>query len=69
MIRVQSIELNPGKMEADVFLMADTKSEVTDGATIEGFPQGYKISFGSKCMTTSKELAFMGSDGEWNWGD
>ena len=69
MIKVSSISLNPGTMEADVFLMADTKEEVTSNATIIGMPDGYKIAPFSKCMTKKKELAIIGSDGEWDWGD
>ena len=71
MVQVKSITLNPGTMEADVFLFADTKAEVATTALkdIKGFPEGYKIEFGSKVMTTSGELAFMRSNGTWNWGD
>lgn len=70
MIKVSSIELNTGTMEADVFLMADTKEEVTtDPKDAVGMPDGYKYAPFSKCMTKSKELAILGSDGEWDWGD
>ena len=71
MIKVQSITLNDAAMEADVFLMSDTKSEVNSATTadIEGFPENYAIAPFSKCMTKKKELAFYGSDGTWDWGD
>ena len=62
-----NIELNPGTMEADVFLMSDTKAEVTSAATIVGMPKGYTIAPFSKLMTASKELAIMQSDGTWKW--
>ena len=68
MVKVSDITLNPGTMEADVFLMADTKEEVTtDPADAVGMPEGYKYAPFSKCMTKSKELAILGSDGEWAW--
>lgn len=71
MVQVKSITCNPGTMEADVFLIADTKAEVanTELKDIKGFPAGYSIEFGSKVMTTSGELAIMKSNGAWNWGD
>lgn len=71
MIKVKSISLNPATMEADVFLMADTKEEVQSATTKDyvGFPQKYTVEFGSKVLTTKGELAFMKSDGTWNWGD
>lgn len=67
MIEVQSMDLNPQKMEAKVFLMCDTKEELTDDAKIEGLPAGYTLAPFSKCMTKSKELGFLGSDGQWTW--
>ena len=68
MVKVVEISLNPGTMEADVFLMADTKDEVTNDPTDAiGMPEGYKFAPFSKCMTKSKELAILGSDGEWTW--
>lgn len=68
MVKVSEISLNPGTMEADVFLMADTKDEVTTNpADVIGMPEGYKFAPFSKVMTKSKELAILGSDGEWQW--
>ena len=46
---------------------ADTKAEVTDSAEFVGLPVGAKIEMGSSVMTASGELAFMKSDGTWNW--
>lgn len=68
MVKVVDISLNPATMEADVFLMADTKEEVTnDPADAIGMPEGYKYAPFSKCMTKAKELAILGSDNEWTW--
>lgn len=66
MIKVQSIKINPDDNTALVSLFADTKSEVATG-DISGLPSGYDISSGSSVMTASGELAFMKSDGTWNW--
>lgn len=70
MIKVMSISLNSATMEADVFLIADTKAEVQSATTRDyvGFPEDYTVAFGSKVMTTGGELAIMKSDGTWNWG-
>ncbi len=46
---------------------ADTKAEVTDSAEFVGLPADAKIEMGSSVMTASGELAFMKSDGTWNW--
>ena len=67
MIEVQSIDLNPQTKTAKVFLMCDTKEEVTADAKIDGLPAGYTLAPFSKCMTKSRELAFLGSDGQWAW--
>lgn len=69
MIRVQSITLNPQTMEADVSLFSDTQSEVasTPLEDIKGFPANYTIAFGSSVMTSAGDMAFMKSDGNWNW--
>lgn len=66
MIRCTDYSLNADGT-ADVFLWSDTKDEVVPGAEIEGLPEGIKIAPFSKCMTKSKELGIMGSDGEWSW--
>lgn len=67
-IRVQKLENtdydeNTYKIEA----FADTKEEVTPNAKFEGLPAGAKIEMGSTVLTASGELAFMKSDGTWNW--
>ena len=71
MVRVASISLNESAKTAKVSLEADTKDEMTGLSTddIVGFPKGYTIDFMSDVFTTGKEMAFMGSDGQWNWGN
>lgn len=46
---------------------ADTKVEVVPGAEFVGLPSGASIEMGSSLMTAAGELAFMKSDGNWNW--
>ena len=67
MIRVTSIKENHITNTAFVSLFADTKSEVTSEAEILGLPEGITIEQGSSVITASGELAFMKSDGTWNW--
>lgn len=50
-----------------VELFADTKSELIPEATIVGLPTGASIEMGSSCVTANAEIAFMKSDGTWNW--
>ena len=71
MVKVQDIQLDTQSRKATVNLFSDTRGEVS-GLTkdqIIGFPQDYDIDAGSTVMTSSGELAFMKSDGQWNWGD
>lgn len=51
---------------ANVSIFADTKAEVATG-TIEGMPEGYSPSIGSTILTAAGEVAFMKSNGSWNW--
>ena len=67
MVKVTSIVVNPKTQTALVSLFADTKEEVQEGMTIEGFPTGYEIEFGSNVLTASGELAFVKSNGTFNW--
>lgn len=71
MVRVASISTNDADMTAKVSLEADSKSEMTNITTddIIGFPKGYTIDFMSDVFTSSGEMAFMKSDGTWNWGN
>lgn len=70
MVKVTKISLNDQTKTALVDLFADTKAEMTGLNTddIIGFPHGYTIEFGSSVFTSGSELAFMKSDGNWNWG-
>ena len=68
MIKVKSIEeTNAITKEVGVSLFADTKSEVTSSAEVKGIPQGYTIAQGSNVITATGDVAFMKSDGTWNW--
>jgi len=49
-----------------VTLFAASKSEIQPNMNIEQI-EGYTLAFGSSVMTASGELAFLKSDGTWNW--
>lgn len=66
MVKVTDIRLNTVTKKATVSLFADTKSEVAT-ATIEGLDPSYSVDAGSSVITANGELAFMKSDGTWNW--
>lgn len=68
MIRVTNIaEIDHVNKTAKVSLFADVQSEVTPTAQIQGLPAGYSIAQSSSVMTASADIAFMKSDGTWNW--
>ena len=68
MIKVQSLENTDANDNSyKVKLFADTKDEVTSGAEIIGLPQGATIEMGSTVVTADADVAFMKSNGEWNW--
>ena len=71
MVKVSKIVVDEQTKEAKVSLEADTRAEMTGLSTddIVGFPKGYTIAFMSDVFTSSAEMAFMKSDGTWNWGD
>lgn len=46
---------------------ADTKEEVVSGATFVDMPQGGQMYPGSSLHTADGEVAFLKSDGTWNW--
>ena len=57
------------KMSKNTYLIsafADTKAEVATGDFV-GLPKNATIAASSDVMTASGELAFMKSDGTWNW--
>ena len=66
MVKVTEMKLNHMDKTAMVSLFADTKGEVAS-AEVQGLPEGYTIDAGSSVITASGELAFMKSDGSWNW--
>lgn len=68
MIIVQELSENDGNLKTvKVQLFADAKSEVTADANIIGLPTGKSIEMGSSVITAAGEVAFMKSDGTWNW--
>lgn len=67
MVKVTSIARSTVDSNAyQVSLFADTKAEVAT-ATFVGLPEGATIEMGSSVLTASGEVAFMKSDGTWNW--
>lgn len=62
---VQNTDLDMNSYKISAF--ADTKEEVTPSATIVGLPEGATIEMGSSLITASGDLAFMKSNGQWNW--
>ena len=68
MIYVQKLtnsDSKSGTWKIEAF--ADTKAEVTPDAEFVGLPEGANIEMGSSVMTANGEIAFMKSDGTWNW--
>lgn len=66
MVKLTSIKAEPGHY-AEITAFADTKSEVTDDMTIVGLPYGVEPSMGSSVVTADGDIAFLKSDGTWNW--
>lgn len=61
-----SIDWNTKLATCSIF--ADSKSDVEgDIAEKLGLPAGVKVAFGSSVMTADAEVAFLKSDGSWNW--
>ena len=71
MVKVTKISTNDTAKTALVELFADAKANMSglNPDDIVGFPKGYTIDFGSSVFTSAGELAFMKSDGSWNWGE
>ncbi len=70
MIKVVTIENTDANNNSyKVSLFADTREEVVPGAEIFGMPEGATIEMGSDVFTSDSQIAFMKSDGQWNWGD
>ena len=68
MIKVRSL-VNTDGDENTYFVaaFADTKAEVQAGDPFVGLPEGATIEMGSRVMTAAGEVAFMKSNGTWNW--
>ena len=66
-VRVIDIQLDSAKKEAKASLFADARGEVSPNMEVEGLPAGYKLAQSSSIMTASAEIAFMQSNGQWNW--
>lgn len=71
MVKCTGYTLNDSDMTAKVELEADDRAEMSGITTddIIGYPDGYTMDFMSSVFTTSGEMAFLKSDGTWNWGD
>ena len=67
MIKVTDIKNTDGDPNSyKISAFADTKAEVATGKFI-GLPEGATIEMGSDIITAAGEMAFMKSDGTWNW--
>jgi len=66
MIKLTGLKAGIGN-QAEITAFADTKSEVTSRATITGMPEGLVPAMGSAIITAGGEVAFLKSDGTWNW--
>jgi len=71
MVRVSAkngiVVMNTGTMKIVANLYADAKEDVTDNMEVIGIPNGYTLDVESSVMTANGEVAFMKSDGTWNW--
>lgn len=69
MIKVTSWSKQPNAGFDDYMIsaFADTKEEVTSGATFVGMPPDGIMEPGSSVITADGKVAFLKSDGTWNW--
>ena len=64
---IKVLDYNPNLTPKTVcMLFADTKDEVGTSA-IEGLPQGVEPDTGSSLITAKGEVAFLDSNGDWNF--
>ena len=49
------------------YIYADSKSEVVDGATVEGLGDIGLMATGSICITSDFEVGMKTSSGTWSW--
>ena len=68
MIKVLNIDVNDLTKSCMVSLFADAKTDLSN-SDIPMVPEGYDVEFGSSCLTADGDLAFMKSNGTWNWID
>lgn len=66
MIVVQKLKNVTATNDYLISAFADTKEEVDSGEFI-GLPANATIAIGSSVLTADGEVAFMKSDGNWNW--
>ena len=71
MITAQEIKVTErldGKpTKAIVSAFADTKEEVVPGMEIKNVPDDCDLEAGSSILSANGDVAFMKSDGTWNW--
>lgn len=65
MLSVSEITISPDDTKAKVQLFADSKEDVTAEAVAEVV--GREVQMGSSCITADGDIAFLKSDGTWNW--
>ena len=75
MVKVWTVETSEHIQTINLF--SDERSEIVDvdmetgempGVEIVGWKDGYRLKQGDSVMTSSSEMAFLKSDGTWNWG-
>lgn len=66
-VKVQNLIEYEQNNEIEVLLFADTKGEVSSSMQIDGIPDGKVISYGSSLITADGDIAFLKSDGTWNF--
>lgn len=68
MIKITNIKNTDANSDSYLIsAFADTKDEVVSGAVIIGLPEDAEIEMGSSVVTADGDVAFMKSDGTWNW--
>lgn len=65
MLSVSEIKISPDSTKAKVQLFADAKTDVTTEAVAEVV--GREVQMGSSVITADGDIAFLKSDGTWNW--
>ena len=65
MVKVVSIKREQDK--AIIVAFADSKSDVTSGMEVVGLPANTEITYPSVIYTADADVAFLKSDGTWNW--